>query len=700
MAVNATFKADFSNFLQAIDQAEIALVDFGKGASTVEKQLNRMVDNFSGRKLIQEASLLTIAVEKAGGVAALTAKELQVVGAKANEAAEKMQKLGYEVPKGLQDLADATKKVESGMSGMSSAAASFVGNLAAMAAQFVISHALEFGKAILEDASTLKDLSRQTQISTDELQVLANAMADSGVDAEELGRGMFNLSKRIAKGDDSVAAALQTMGLSLDELRSQEGQELFLTIEKGLAKLQGSLRDETAATLFGDKLGMAMAGASTDIESTMASAQQLNQVLSSESIDALDTFGESIEKATHSLSLIAAQMVGPVAQGFNVVVDAAMQGASKWEIFKAMLADAAASVMPGAGSSATNLATLLDHLNQQTAANEAATKAATVATAAWQGPINQTASALKKAEAAAKAASDALKPYQAAQEAISLAGTGWVKILDTINGTVVEGIKYYLDLGVSQKDLAALYGVSETQVKAVAAAMKNDEAATQMATDAKKRHAEIQAIMLKATNDTVVAKLQETQALKAAADAELAAALQAEEWWSKKTEAKKKDTKATEEATKATGVYMNQLHMLVDDPKLAAFFGGNPVATTLYSGGHGGLTPEEAASMAAGIFINAAVGGEKFWGTSGRWGGGGYPGRAGGGPVSAGQPYMVGEQGPELFVPSHSGRIAANGGGLTVVNTFHVNGTAQDVARQIADVLNREVMQGRKLSGS
>ena len=31
--------------------------------------------------------------------------------------------------------------------------------------------------------------------------------------------------------------------------------------------------------------------------------------------------------------------------------------------------------------------------------------------------------------------------------------------------------------------------------------------------------------------------------------------------------------------------------------------------------------------------------------------------RAGGGPVNAGSPYIVGEQGPELFVPSGYGRI-------------------------------------------
>lgn len=37
----------------------------------------------------------------------------------------------------------------------------------------------------------------------------------------------------------------------------------------------------------------------------------------------------------------------------------------------------------------------------------------------------------------------------------------------------------------------------------------------------------------------------------------------------------------------------------------------------------------------------------------------GAPGRATGGPVSPGRPYWVGERGPELFVPTASGRIDA-----------------------------------------
>ena len=48
----------------------------------------------------------------------------------------------------------------------------------------------------------------------------------------------------------------------------------------------------------------------------------------------------------------------------------------------------------------------------------------------------------------------------------------------------------------------------------------------------------------------------------------------------------------------------------------------------------------------------------------------GLPGRATGGPVSPARPYWVGERGPELFVPTSSGRVipasGAGGGGRDV----------------------------------
>jgi hypothetical protein len=48
--------------------------------------------------------------------------------------------------------------------------------------------------------------------------------------------------------------------------------------------------------------------------------------------------------------------------------------------------------------------------------------------------------------------------------------------------------------------------------------------------------------------------------------------------------------------------------------------------------------------------------------------------RAGGGPVSSGAPYLVGERGPELFVPSSAGQVIPNYamGGATTVNNYNI----------------------------
>ena len=59
--------------------------------------------------------------------------------------------------------------------------------------------------------------------------------------------------------------------------------------------------------------------------------------------------------------------------------------------------------------------------------------------------------------------------------------------------------------------------------------------------------------------------------------------------------------------------------------------------------------------------------------------------RALGGPVSGGSPYIVGEQGPELFVPGSSGNIVPNhamGGANIVVNVDASGSSVQGDAGQ------------------
>ena len=84
-------------------------------------------------------------------------------------------------------------------------------------------------------------------------------------------------------------------------------------------------------------------------------------------------------------------------------------------------------------------------------------------------------------------------------------------------------------------------------------------------------------------------------------------------------------------------------------------------------------------------------------GGGGGGGGGGLTGKAIGGPVQAGQPYMVGERGPEMFIPSQGGSIASNkkmgGGGITVVNNVDARGSGADVDQKIKSAMAQSSQQ-------
>jgi TP901 family phage tail tape measure protein len=72
------------------------------------------------------------------------------------------------------------------------------------------------------------------------------------------------------------------------------------------------------------------------------------------------------------------------------------------------------------------------------------------------------------------------------------------------------------------------------------------------------------------------------------------------------------------------------------------------------------------------------------------------PGRALGGPVLAGQPYIVGERGPELFIPQSNGYVQSNrnsgmGGGGDTHHHYHINDRLdlEEVAYRVSQIQQR-----------
>lgn len=117
------------------------------------------------------------------------------------------------------------------------------------------------------------------------------------------------------------------------------------------------------------------------------------------------------------------------------------------------------------------------------------------------------------------------------------------------------------------------------------------------------------------------------------------------------------------------------------------------------------------ADKAMDVALNMAL-----WGSTGGGGllGGlfsGIFGKANGGPVSRKTPYMVGERGPEIFVPNSSGKIISNnrigGGGATVnvtVNATESNvsasgGEAKQLGLAIASAVQQQLVKERRPGG-
>ena len=84
---------------------------------------------------------------------------------------------------------------------------------------------------------------------------------------------------------------------------------------------------------------------------------------------------------------------------------------------------------------------------------------------------------------------------------------------------------------------------------------------------------------------------------------------------------------------------------------------------------------------------------------------------ANGGPANAGQRYIVGERGPEVFTPTVGGHITPNNGstgGTTIVQNINVSTGVQQTVRaeirqmmpQIADSAKGAVLDAKRRGGS
>ncbi len=298
MAVTGVFQADFSNFTSAVDAAEVKFKTFEQSSGKVEMALSRVTNSLSGTKLIQDATLMVEAVDRVGGVSKLTEKELARVAAQATEAAAKMVAMGIDVPPGLARIAAETKQVAVAAVGAgektSIFGASFARLTSAFAAASLIDRAVGSlvgwaGEAFASAAATA-DLAEKTGLSTDEIQRMAFVADQTGSSVDAFTTASFKLGIALATGNDSAKSAVEALGLSFESLKAARPEEQFNLVMTALGNLSSEQERARLGTVLFGKGFADLAAAAAQGYGEMAAGAVL---MSKETIAAADAFDDS-----------------------------------------------------------------------------------------------------------------------------------------------------------------------------------------------------------------------------------------------------------------------------------------------------------------------------------------------------------------------------------------------------------------------
>ena len=682
MAIKGTFTADFSSFNTAVEQADIKLKAFQADSSKVGTALSNMVNQFTGQKIISEATLMAEAVERIGGTSKLTASELERVSRTAGEAAEKFRAMGQDVPAKIQNLADASKNAADSGVNFNSFLSTATALLGSFGVELSIQGLINFGKAIIADADALTKLSDRTGISVDRLQDLQYAGDDAGVSIETMANAINTLQERLGKGDAGATGALKALGVNMKDFLALEPGDQITTLVDRLHGLSDPLeRARLAADLFGknwkELIPVIIRGVD-DIKNAHVG-------MTTEAVTAWDSIGDAATHASRRIRAAAAEAILDTFPGMSKEVRALNDEVNR---LRQTAEGKVPSPFAGQAFVPPGLPDDLKAIEDALTTTVEDMGAAADATNLYADAIVEMSKIMDDFEK---------KTHGLAMKNEKELAEERAKNLKTRNDQEVANFTTLQKLTAENADFVKKQTLSETQYKlekidewekaTVAAYALNGPSAQQLAafTEAVKTRADQQRQAFQEVIPIV------TLIGKSAADVEA----------ERKKGAKDTGDAVVDEYRRQQEAFMNFKGVVVAGTQSmvdAAMAGvASQQAFTQAINGTDAAAAQwqlnEAKRMRGEIFLTGMSGPRL-----------GVETRQGGGPVSSGQLYLVGEHGPELFRPTGNGDILPTAplmsgspiGGATVVNHFYVNGSVKDLARPLMDEITRTMKQGRQ----
>lgn len=249
--------------------------------------------------------------------------------ADSSQAEAEIKKLSRTVSKELKDI-DAAAKVASGNLGGLSGAMSALLNPAALlagaglAAGYAI---ISMGKAALDAAGQLFDLSQKTNFAVETLSALKNAGEKAEVSVEGIGTALAIFDKNIVKaanGNKELEATFTRLKISTND-NEQALRDAF----HALHDMEGGAGQTAAAMeLFGRSGTNVLAiikETNGDLDAAIARYREMGTLISTDTARAADELGDSITELGQGFKGMASDLITVVAPAIKLIIFALQQ---------------------------------------------------------------------------------------------------------------------------------------------------------------------------------------------------------------------------------------------------------------------------------------------------------------------------------------------------------------------------------------
>ena len=197
--------------------------------------------------------------------------------------------------------------------------------------------AVSFGaravKAVIDSGDAMAKYSRSVGLTTEQLSKLEFAAERSGLSVAELRTGISNLNKQTADARDGLSTAVRAfnkLGISAQKFGKLDTRaKIGVLIEAFKGITDEADRTQVAMQLLGGRAGkkflQLIEAGTEDLAKMEAMAEDLGLVLSDDTARSMEEFNDSLTAAGKSINILIAENIGPLLPALTAAINGAVK---------------------------------------------------------------------------------------------------------------------------------------------------------------------------------------------------------------------------------------------------------------------------------------------------------------------------------------------------------------------------------------